>query len=526
MIGLIGLRIREQRKQKRVTQAALAKRVGISPSYMNLIEADKRAIGGTLLQRIAAELQIELDVLTGNVERRLAEHLLEAAADPEMTAHRIDPTTVYQMVSRHPGWARAFLALWRDSRRTRQQLRFLEQRLDQDPAIAATIHDVLTHAATIRSTSEVLNDVDDLTPAERERFVDILLSRSSALSTEAEGLIALFEASDELGEGMSGPEEVDDLFIGHNFWFPGLEQMAETLRSEIFGTSEPDPISLHTYITDTLKFSIQTTAASGPPLSGYRQSVGIDPVARSIRFRETIPVASRNFQLARLAVSEGDTAPIEDILAAERLSDAATRQRARSALVSHAAAALLMPYEPFLNDAEVLRYDVERLCQRYGASVEQVCLRLTSLRKPGREGLPLGLLRADASGFISKRLPLPGLPLPGTGTGCPLWPIYAAHQTPGRFARQLAEFPNGGRFLLFARTLNPDTGGFEAAPVLGAIMLACDVAYADRTVFADGLALGSEDAAIPVGPTCRLCTRTDCRHRNAESLLVRKNVAR
>ena len=51
--SLLGPRIREQRKAAGMTQAGLALAVGISPSYLNLIEAGRRAIGGALLKRIA-----------------------------------------------------------------------------------------------------------------------------------------------------------------------------------------------------------------------------------------------------------------------------------------------------------------------------------------------------------------------------------------------------------------------------------------------------------------------------------------
>ena len=52
----IGIRIRRHRMQLKQTQAGLARAVGISPSYLNLIENNKRAIGGRLLIRIAERL--------------------------------------------------------------------------------------------------------------------------------------------------------------------------------------------------------------------------------------------------------------------------------------------------------------------------------------------------------------------------------------------------------------------------------------------------------------------------------------
>ena len=60
-----------------------------------------------------------------------------------------------------------------------------------------------------------------------------------------------------------------------------------------------------------------------------------------------------------------------------------------SLLASYFAGAVAMPYDRMLEAARDERYDLELLGHRFGASFEQVCHRLTSLRKPGAEGIPL-----------------------------------------------------------------------------------------------------------------------------------------
>jgi predicted transcriptional regulator len=47
-------------------------------------------------------------------------------------------------------------------------------------------------------------------------------------------------------------------------------------------------------------------------------------------------------------------------------------------------------------------------------------------------------------------------------------------------------------------------------------MLACDILHADRTVYGRELNLGDPALAVPVGPTCRLCVRRECVHRQEE----------
>ncbi len=61
----VGYRLREGRRQSGITQAALAARVGISASYLNLIEHGKRDVAGALLRRLADELGLNVAELTG-----------------------------------------------------------------------------------------------------------------------------------------------------------------------------------------------------------------------------------------------------------------------------------------------------------------------------------------------------------------------------------------------------------------------------------------------------------------------------
>ncbi len=151
--------------------------------------------------------------------------------------------------------------------------------------------------------------------------------------------------------------------------------------------------------------------------------------------------------------------------------------------------------------------------QKYEASFEQICHRLITLRAPEAEGVPFSLLRVDPSGHISKRFPLFGLSLPRFGHACPLWPVFSAFQTPGRVIRELGEFHNGKRFLMIARTITKRAATFRAQPVMFSVMLACDVLYADQTVYAEGIDLRATEAAVPVGSSCRQCHRLECQHR-------------
>jgi transcriptional regulator with XRE-family HTH domain len=59
-----GAQIRARRQARGLGQGALARQVGISPSYLNLIEHDRRRIGGKLLVALAAALDADPADLT------------------------------------------------------------------------------------------------------------------------------------------------------------------------------------------------------------------------------------------------------------------------------------------------------------------------------------------------------------------------------------------------------------------------------------------------------------------------------
>jgi predicted transcriptional regulator len=222
---------------------------------------------------------------------------------------------------------------------------------------------------------------------------------------------------------------------------------------------------------------------------------------------------------AELTLGDAIRAEIDD----PRLSTEAARAQAFRVLASYAASAALLPYDSFLADAVDCRYDIEVLRQRYAASFEQVAHRLITLRRRGAEGIPFAFLRSNPAGHATKRFPLPGLPLPRYGHACPLWAIYQSFQTPDRVVRQLAEFPDRGRFLFIARTVTKQPATFHEPPVLHSVMLACEAMHADETVYADGLDLSAREMAARVGPSCRLCPRLDCLHREEEPI-VRSEV--
>src|SRR3954453_18983343 len=78
----IGRTVRRLRTERNLSQQALAKRLGISASYLNLIEHDQRGGSGTLLIKLAEIFHLDLAPLSGSQERGLEFGLREALSDP------------------------------------------------------------------------------------------------------------------------------------------------------------------------------------------------------------------------------------------------------------------------------------------------------------------------------------------------------------------------------------------------------------------------------------------------------------
>jgi predicted transcriptional regulator len=208
-----------------------------------------------------------------------------------------------------------------------------------------------------------------------------------------------------------------------------------------------------------------------------------------------------------------------DRLAAEAdLADPASLALGRVVLANYFASAVVMPYATFLESARAERYDIELLQNRFGASFEQVCHRLTTLRRPGAEGVPVHMIRVDLAGNISKRFSASGIRFARFSGACPRWNVFTAFMSPGVIRVQVSVMPDGVPYFCLARTVPKGRGGYLAPHTLHAIGLGCRLEHAPALVYSDGVDLDTLDGAVPVGVTCRLCERRDCEQRAFPSI--------
>ncbi|MEM9871210.1 MAG: short-chain fatty acyl-CoA regulator family protein [Pseudomonadota bacterium] len=219
---------------------------------------------------------------------------------------------------------------------------------------------------------------------------------------------------------------------------------------------------------------------------------------------------TQTFQLLlQVALTRQDPL-LEATLDLARFQSDEARAIAKIGLANYFAGAALMPYTAFQEAAQATRHDLEQLATRFGASIEQVCHRLSTLQRPGAKGIPFFFVRVDQAGTITKRHSATRLQFARFGGACPLWNVHRAFEQPGQFLRQLAETPDGVRYISLARDVSKPGGRFGAPVRRYAIALGCEVRHAPALVYADGLDVGRAEAFEPIGISCRICERDRC----------------
>ena len=449
-----GARIRRLRQNRGLTQAALAARLGVSTAYLNLIENDRRRLTPELLIRLTRTLSVELDEFGPGDDARIAADLEEVFSEPLFEETPVDRRDIEALVVERPDLARAVLRL----------------------------HQAY---ATTRSSAESLAaramESSDLATIDRVRL---------------------------------SSEQVSEFIQRHMNHFPELETAAEQLWRD----ARLDREGLYAGMTAHLeqRHGVKVRILKVSELHGAVRR--FDPVRKELLLSETLRRGSRNFQLAAQLGLLTCRETVSQLTDAPELTSDESRALGRLAMSSYFAAAVLMPYGDFLRNTEEVRYDIELLGHRFRVGWEQVCHRLTTLRRQGSEGVRFHLARVDIAGNISKKFSATSVHFPRFSGLCPLWNVHAAFLQPGRIRVQLSRLPDGNALFSIARTVQRHAGGYHQPTVLYSVGIGCDVAEAKRLVYSDGMDLENLSAAVPIGVSCRVCERTNCQARAFPSL--------
>ena len=381
---------------------------------------------------------------------------------------------------------------------------------DEEARLVAALQDALADAPETVTLPE-LKEVAAQMPA-LARAVLGLHRRAVEAASHAEAMaIRLGDERVDSPLPRAAPfEVVRDFFFARQNHFDALDRSAETLAGEACAHGS----AAVAWLAERLHAQHGVRVVPAPADTAEVSKRSYDPSSRVLYLSQALAPGQQAFQMAtQIALLEqGD---ILDALIAVPLFDGddAARRLARIGLANYFAGALLLPYGEFLHAAETLRYDIERLGQRFGVGFETVCHRLSTLQRTGAPGVPFFFVRVDRAGNISKRQSATHFHFSRTGGTCPLWNVYEAFGQPGHIQRQLAQMPDGRTYLWIARTVTSGARGWGTPRKTFSIGLGCDVRHASRLVYAQGLDLTDPATATPIGMGCKVCERRHCPQR-------------
>ena len=113
----IGGRLRRLRQERRLTQAQMARELGISASYLTLLESNQRPVTVRVLLKLVERFQVDLQEFTTDTDQRLSLELMEAFSDPVFEGAEVKNTDVQELVALLPAVGRAVIDLYEAYRR-------------------------------------------------------------------------------------------------------------------------------------------------------------------------------------------------------------------------------------------------------------------------------------------------------------------------------------------------------------------------------------------------------------------------
>ncbi|MGY6696127.1 MAG: helix-turn-helix domain-containing protein [Roseinatronobacter sp.] len=338
-------------------------------------------------------------------------------------------------------------------------------------------------------------------------FARAFLDLHRAYRQAQEQLASLDEAlgREDTSLRLSPWEEVRDFFHYCDNYLDAIDRAAER-----FATQGRDTLTLAREALAQRKIVLKLT--NGQTLRH------MDTENRTLEISAKATRATQTFQLLHQVALLTQSDLLEATLDLARFQSDEARAIAKIGLANYFAGAALLPYGRFLDAAQSKRHDLEALADQFGASIEQVAHRLSTLQRPGAKGVPFFFVRVDQAGTITKRHSATRLQFARFGGACPLWNVHRAFETPGRFQRQLAETPDGMRYFCLALAVTKGGGAFHAPVRRYAIGLGCEIDHAAALVYADGMDIGRAGGFEPIGISCRICERDTCHQRSVPPL--------
>ncbi|WP_395335331.1 helix-turn-helix domain-containing protein [Novosphingobium aerophilum] len=374
--------------------------------------------------------------------------------------------------------------------------------VDQSAELLRAFEDAMsdTHSRDPQSSAQVRKIVEQF-PSFAESFIQ--LARVNRDNSQRLEMLDEALGADNLAGGRLPWEEVRDWFHNINNYVDDLDRLAEAFSHELANdTLSPSTQNLVSWLNDK-NISLIFSDKGPVRLFDEQQSTLTINTAKandSLRFHLAWHISSTHFNEDIATISSN--ADVRSKTARNLLS---------IGLTNYMAGSILMPYEQFRSMARDMRHDVDRLRHLFNVTFEQVCHRLSTLQRPNARGTPVYFCRVDLAGNITKRHSATRLRFARFGGACPLWVVHEAAAVPDRIHIQLAEMPDGVRYVSMAKGLVKPTGSYAERPRRYAVALGCEVDFAAEFVYADEINLSHP--ATPIGASCRTCSRHNCDQR-------------
>jgi len=118
----IGYKIKSKRRNLGISQADMARKLSISPSYLNLIESGKRKINVDLLLKLANELGIEISDISKKTDTNLYQNLMDLLGDNLFEDLDITNFDIKELVNTNPLIAKALMKLGDNYKKKNQDI--------------------------------------------------------------------------------------------------------------------------------------------------------------------------------------------------------------------------------------------------------------------------------------------------------------------------------------------------------------------------------------------------------------------
>jgi transcriptional regulator with XRE-family HTH domain len=311
---LTGTRIRALRTARGMRQSDLARLAGISASYLNLIEHNRRRVSPELLAHFAVALGVAPGALTEGAGSAVFDGLRGAAARADLGKITAELDRMDEFVDRFPGWAGVLAATNARIEALERTVEQLSDRMTHDPYLSAALHEIVSVVTSVQSTAAILADTDDIAPEWRQKFHQNILKDSVRLADGAEALVGYLDSSGTDETGLAAPqEEVEAWLAAQAYHFDALErpdapEPATLVQGQMDLASDAAQVLavqwLRRYRTDALALPLE------PFLAAVR-AIGIQPDQLAARFEVGLGQVFR--RLASLPVLP-DLAPVGLVL--------------------------------------------------------------------------------------------------------------------------------------------------------------------------------------------------------------------